>query len=143
MGARRRARERAIQILYQMDISGDSPENVLKLYWRMHPPKSEDVRKYTLFLFEGTVKNLKRIDELIVKYSKNWKLSRMPVVDRNILRLAVFELLYEDDVPPSVAINEALEIARRFSTEDSTQFINGVLDAINKDFLSSKEKKGE
>ncbi len=109
----------------------------------MHPPKSEDVRKYTLFLFEGTVKNLKRIDELIVKYSKNWKLSRMPVVDRNILRLAVFELLYEDDVPPSVAINEALEIARRFSTEDSTQFINGVLDAINKDFLSSKEKKGE
>ncbi len=142
MGARRRARERAMQMLYQMDVSSESPEHVLKYYWKMHPPKSEEVRNYTLFLFDGTVKNLKLIDELIVKYSKNWKLSRMPIVDRNILRLAVFELLFEEDVPPSVAINEALEIARRFSNEDSTQFINGVLDAIYKNF-SLKEMEGD
>jgi len=106
------------------------------LYWQIHI-KEETVRTYAEFLYFGTLEHKADIDTIIQKFSEHWRLERMAVVDRNILRLAVFEFLHETETPTTVVINEALEIARKFSTEESTQFINGILDAINKNYLPS------
>jgi N utilization substance protein B len=111
------------------------PKDANDLYWQIHEPKEEAVRSYAEFLYFGALEHKPEIDGIIQKFSEHWRLERMAVVDRNILRLAVFEFLYETETPTTVVINEALEIARKFSTEESTQFINGILDAINKNYL--------
>jgi len=136
MGLRRVARECALQMLYELDVGRHSRDEILRTYWQMndHPPK---VREFAEQLFEGTAQRLKEIDRVIQQHTKNWRLSRMAAVDRNVLRLAVFEFLSGGRTPETVVINEALEIARKFSTQESAQFVNGILDSIKND-LSKK-----
>ena len=112
MGLRRVARECALQMLYQLDVGKHSKDEILRTYWQMneHPPK---VREFAEQLFEGTVQRLKEIDKVIQQHTKNWRLSRMAAVDRNVLRLAVFEFLSGGKTPETVVINEALEIAQK------------------------------
>lgn len=131
MGHRRKARELALQILYQMEFSDQKLKVVLEGFW-MENSVSEDIHEFTIKLAEGTLRNLKEIDALIENCSTNWKLSRMASVDRNLLRQATYELLYLEDIPPSVTMNEAVEIAKKFGTEESSSFINGILDKIAK-----------
>jgi N utilization substance protein B len=134
VAARSNARKRAFQILFEGDQRNADVQTVLADWIRLsradtrQPPVSE----YTMQLVEGYAEHAKRIDELISQYSVGWTLDRMPVVDRNILRLALFELLHEPETPHPVVIDEALEIAKRFSTPRSSQFINGILDGVLK-----------
>ena len=133
MGRRRKARELALQLLYQLDVQGDErPEPHLDDFWQRHPVDRE-AREFTESLVRGTKRHEAEIDELISRYAENWELDRMAVVDRNILRQAIFELRWAEGVPPKVAINEALEVAKKFSTHESSRFINGILDRIHKE----------
>jgi len=124
-------------MLYQRDIGKHDCRYILNSFWEMNE-HSPQVREFATHLFEGSVARLKEIDELIQSHAENWRLSRMAAVDRNILRLAVYELLSEEKTPSTVVINEALEVARKFSTHESAQFVNGILDSIRK-HLSSKK----
>jgi N utilization substance protein B len=138
MGRRRKARELALQLLYELDLRGDDAvEATLADFWQRQPPGEpagdEEVREFATRLVRGTKDHQAKIDEVINRFAERWDLERMAVVDRNILRAGVFELLWAVDVPPKVAINEALDIARKFSTEESTRFINGVLDRVRRE----------
>ena len=134
MGSRRKARESALQMLFAADFADAVPEEVLKTYWAElgDSETEETAREFATRLAVGTLSHLEALDERIRSRAEHWRIPRMAIVDRNILRLAVFEFLYEP-TPRTVAINEALEIARRFSTYEATQFINGILDAIKRD----------
>lgn len=134
MGSRRKARECALQMLFAADVSEANSDDVVRSYWaELGEPELDDTaREFATRLASGTLANLELLDERIRSRAEHWRISRMAVVDRNILRLAVYEFLYEP-TPRTVAINEALEIARRFSTYEATQFINGILDAIKRD----------
>jgi transcription antitermination protein NusB len=134
MGSRRKARECALQMLFAADVAGAAPEEVLRTYWaQLGEPETENAaRDFATRLAAGTLAHLDALDERIRSRAEHWRIPRMAIVDRNILRLAVYEFLYEP-TPRTVAINEALEIARRFSTYEATQFINGILDAIKRD----------
>ena len=134
MGARRKARVCALQMLFQYDVARPGIDELARLYWEAFGDEVGDVAQdFSNQLALGAISHLPEIDELIKKRAENWRISRMAVVDRNILRLAIFEFLYQSDTPKTVVINEALEIARRFSTFEATQFINGILDAIKRD----------
>ena len=132
MGLRRVARECALQMLYELDIGRHAKDEILITFWQMneHPEK---VRQFANRLFEGSVARMQEIDQIIQKHTMNWRMERMAVVDRNVLRLAVFEFLSGSKTPETVVINEALEVAKKFSTHESAQFVNGVLDSIRKD----------
>jgi N utilization substance protein B len=134
MGSRRKARECALQMLFAADFADAVPEEVLKTYWVElgDSDVEETAREFATRLAAGTLSHLEVLDERIRSRAEHWRIPRMAIVDRNILRLAVYEFLYEP-TPRTVAINEALEIARRFSTYEATQFINGILDAIKRD----------
>src|SRR6267378_196446 len=134
MGSRRKARECALQMLFAADIADAVPDEVLRTYWaELDDSETEEVaREFATRLAAGTLANLDALDERIRSRAEHWRIPRMAIVDRNILRLAVYEFLYEP-TPRTVAINEALEIARRFSTYEATRFINGILDAIKRD----------
>jgi N utilization substance protein B len=133
VGRRRQAREFALQLLYELDVRGDSdPGPVIDAYWRRQPAPDE-VRLFADALVRGVKAHQPKIDELIARFAEHWELDRMAVVDRNLLRAGIWELLWGADVPPKVAINEALEIARRFSTEESTRFVNGLLDRVRRE----------
>lgn len=131
MSIRRKAREMALQCLYQIEMSGVTPEEALN-----HFCQNFEVNKkaalYAKSLISGVNSHRVEIDNLIDKYAVNWRISRIAAVDRNIIRVAVFELCYGGDVPATVAINEAIDIAKRFSTDDAASFINGILDAVRK-----------
>jgi len=131
MRNRTKSRECALQILYQADIRHSDAAPILQEFWSAHqsPP---DIQTFATELADGTIAHLKVIDQLITSHANNWDLKRMAVVDRNILRLGAFELLYRHDVPPTVCINEAIELAKRFGDAESAKFINGILDAIYK-----------
>lgn len=129
MGHRRIGRECALQMMYELDVGKHPKDEILRTYWLMNE-HSQKVRDFAESLFEGTVQKLVEIDKLIQQHTKNWRLNRMAAVDRNVLRLAVFELLWGDKTPGTVVINEALEIAKKFSTHESAQFVNGILDSI-------------
>ena len=132
-GKRRKAREVALQFLYQLDLTGaDDPSPHDEEFWARHPV-DDDTRAFGDALVRGVKTNQARIDHAISQFAEHWDLGRMAVVDRNILRLAVYELLYTADVPPKVAINEAIEIAKKFGTKESSRFINGLLDRIHKE----------
>ena len=131
MGTRRKARELAVQLLYQHDLAKMAPEEALSLFWE-HFPVDLEVREFCRQLALGTIDRLAVIDELLSEASENWSLNRMSVVDRNILRLATYELLDRADIPPSVSLNEAIEIAKKYSTPDAAVFINGVLDRVKR-----------
>ena len=126
---RTQARGCALQILYQIDLTGDTVNTVLDRFWADTEHDSE-VRDFATQIVRGTSENLAEIDAIIIEYSQHWELGRMPAIDRNILRFATYELLYRDDIPRKVVINEAVEIANAFSTPESGKFVNGVLDKL-------------
>jgi N utilization substance protein B len=133
MGKRRKAREVALQFLYELDLNGeDDPAVRERDFWARHP-LAADARAFSDGLVRGTKANQAKIDQMIAQCAEHWDLERMAVVDRNILRLAVYELAWGVEVPPKVAINEAIEIAKKFGTKESSRFINGVLDKIHRD----------
>ena len=159
MGKRREARERAVQFLFQYEVN--VPENLdeaLNQFWdsqrmaviaqekgratwgeqiELPPPTTEEaaMRLFADPLIRGTIEHRDEIDQMIQKAAKNWDLRRIATVDRNILRLAIYEMLYRQDIPPIVSINEAVDIAKRFSTEDSGKFVNGILDKVKGEIL--------
>ncbi|SDP57645.1 NusB antitermination factor [Actinopolyspora xinjiangensis] len=125
MGARSKARERAVEVLYEADLRELPPDTLLRE--RVGSTEAPAVGEYTITLVSGVAEHRERIDELIVEYSQGWALSRMPVVDRAVLRLGFFELLWEDDIPPAVVIDEAVQLGKALSTDDTPRFVNGVL----------------
>ena len=131
MGHRRTGRECALQMLYGRDIGGISDDEILRVYRDMDEINPR-IREFAEQLFTGVATRLNELDQLIQSHAQNWRLNRMAAVDRNVLRLAVFELLSGEDSPDSAIINEAIELARKFSTQDSAQFVNGILDSICK-----------
>src|SRR5215475_1398766 len=134
MGARRKARICALQMLFQYDIAQPRVDQLTNSYWEAFGDDMGNVaREFSNDLALGAIARLDEIDDLIRRRAEHWRIQRMAVVDRNILRLAIYEFLYESDTPRTVIINEALEIARKFSTFEATQFINGILDAIKHD----------
>ena len=157
MGMRRLARERAVQFLFQHDLN--PPEEInpaLDQFWESQraalaenqgptwgqpvevpPPTVEDValREFADALIKGCLEHRPEIDETIKRHSRNWGLHRMAAVDRNILRLAIYEMLHREDIPPVVSINEAVDIAKKFSTEDSGKFVNGLLDKVRSELM--------
>jgi len=130
MSVRRRAREIALQVLYQLDISPGDIRVALDLHWENFRP-SQKTREFCQRLVEGVCRSQEQIDQLVEKNSENWTLKRMAMVDRNILRLATFELLYCPDIPFKVTLNEAIELAKKFGADESGAFINGILDKIH------------
>jgi N utilization substance protein B len=159
MGIRREARERVVQFLFQYDVN--PPEDIeaaLTDFWAaqhaaavpaaaqrealkrgedMPPPSSEEVaaRLFAEPIIRGVIERREELDQRICRYVKNWELHRIATVDRNVLRLAIFEMLYREDIPPVVSINEAVDIAKKFSTTDSGKFVNGVLDKIKGELM--------
>lgn len=137
MGNRRKARECALQILYSLEynrIDDSALNDWVDAYWSVFSDTSQDtpdVKEYMTRLVQGVRSHFDELDTLIQSASTNWKLERMAMVDRNILRLAAFELVQLSDIPPKVSLNEAIEIGKRFGTEDSGSFINGILDKIS------------
>jgi N utilization substance protein B len=159
MGKRREARERAVQFLFQHDLN--PPENLdraLNEFWdtqraaaiagekgpatwgqpvELPPPTAEEVemRLFADPLIRGTLEHRDAIDEHIKKHAKNWEFHRITAVDRNIMRLAIYEMLFREDIPPIVSINEAVDIAKKFSTQDSGKFVNGILDKVRSELM--------
>jgi transcription antitermination protein NusB len=134
MGRRREGREVALQLLFHWDLNVQQSLSVteLDLFWEFRPA-APGVRTFATNLLAGVVARQATIDEKISKYTANYELRRISAVDRNILRMAIYEMLYVDDVPPIVAINEAIDIAKKFGTEESGKFVNGVLDRVKLD----------
>jgi N utilization substance protein B len=141
MGARRKARECALQIMFAADVSAMAVDEVARLFWAElgEEEMPQPARDFATRLAVGAWARLEDLDERIRIRAEHWRISRMAIVDRNVLRLAVYEFLHEQ-TPHTVVINEALEITRRFSTFEATQFINGILDAIKRDLETQPEK---
>ncbi|MAG63297.1 transcription antitermination factor NusB [Candidatus Woesearchaeota archaeon] len=138
MKSRTRARQLALQFLYQVDLLG--PEKVEDLTGFLQgEEKPGDARTYARHLVEGTLGARESLDKTIQSVAQNWEISRMAVIDRNVLRLATFELMMSDEIPPNVAINEAIELGKRFSTAQSGSFINGILDKIKNQAAQPEE----
>jgi N utilization substance protein B len=159
MGKRREARERAVQFLFQHDLNPpEKLDQALEQFWQSQrgaaiaeekgaatwgqeselPPPSADEAATRLFadpLIRGTLEHREEVDEVIKKHAKNWELHRIAAVDRNILRLAIYEMLHREDIPPVVSINEAVDIAKKFSTQDSGKFVNGILDKVKGELM--------
>lgn len=133
MGARRKARELALQMLYQHDVSANPPDAILATFEDFQSSKP-NTREFAERVFRGTLEHMAKIDEMIQAQAENWRMPRMPIVDRNIIRMSVYEFLHEDDTPKLVIIDEAIEIAKKFGTQKSSQFINGILDGILKKY---------
>jgi transcription antitermination protein NusB len=128
MGSRHQSRERALQILFQYDIHG-KPDVWLEEFWKQYEV-SEDVKAFAEQLVNGVLEHKKDLDALIGRYATNWKVSRMQIVDRNILRLGAYELLHLGEVPAKVTVNEAIELAKDFGDEEAAKFVNGILDKL-------------
>lgn len=137
MGRRRRSREISLQVLFEMDVTGVHPEEALQLYYELSADEEEPgirapqaARSFAEHIIRGVHVHRGEIDKLITSASEHWRIERMSVVDRNILRIALFEMLYCPDIPPKVSINEAVDLGKAFGTEESGAFINGILDHI-------------
>ncbi len=137
MGTRRKSRELALQMLFQSDMGKQTPDEVRNTFWAEHHATSGEVRGFADDLFRVATDRQAEIDQIIERHAEHWRMERMAAVDRNLLRAAVAELLAYPDVPRAVVINESLEIARKFSSPESVQFVNGVLDSVGKDLEAS------
>jgi N utilization substance protein B len=158
MGKRRLARERAVQFLFELDLNPPTElDAALDLFWQTQrtaalstrdqarwgqpleiPPATAaetTTRAFAEALIRGVIEHREEVDALIKQYARNWELHRMAVVDRNVLRLAIYEMLHHEDIPPVVSINEAVDIAKKYSTEDSGKFVNGILDKVKSELL--------
>jgi N utilization substance protein B len=133
MGTRRKSRELVLQMLFQADMGRQTPEQVRRTFWSEHNSAPEDVRGFAEDLFRVATDHREEIDGLIERHAEHWRMDRMAAVDRNLLRAAVAEFIGFPATPRAVIINEALEIARKFSSPESVQFINGVLDSIGRE----------
>jgi len=127
---RTKARERALQALYQIDVSATDLEEALSRFWKSFEPVEQEVRELAEALVRGVAEHRREVDAAIESVSTNWRLDRMAKVDRNVLRLATYELIHSADVPVKVAINEAIELGKKYGSESSGAFVNGVLDKI-------------
>lgn len=132
MRRRTKAREYVLQMLYQVDITGSSWQEILKSFWENSnlQENSEELKDFSEQLLKGVSEHIGEIDKKISKYAANWQLDRMAFVDRNIMSLGCFELLFRQDIPPKVAINEAVELAKKYSGSESGKFVNAILDQI-------------
>lgn len=139
MGTRRKSRELCLQMLFQWDMGKQTPEQVRQTFWAERGDTDPETRGFADDLFGVAVERQQEIDELIQKHAQHWRMDRMAVVDRNVLRTGVAEFLAYRNTPRPVVINEALEIVRKFSAPESVQFINGVLDSIGKELAESRE----
>lgn len=139
MSQRRKAREYALQILFQYDLANGSLTEIMEEFWKDKKVNSKIV-SFCSQLVNGTIDNIQEIDRRISLCSLHWKLDRMSTVDRNVLRIATYELLFLKDTPASVVINEAIEVAKKFGTENSAKFINGILDSIRRSLEENGKK---
>jgi len=132
MRKRTKAREYVLQMLYQVDITGGAWQDTLKTFWESNDQSdiSAELKDFSAQLLEGVIEHMQEIDKKISKYAANWQLERMAFVDRNIMRLGCFELIFREDIPPKVAINEAVELAKKYSGSESGKFVNAILDQI-------------
>jgi N utilization substance protein B len=132
MRKRTQSREFALQVLYQIDITHDSAEAALDNFWQAHSEEEieDEVRTFASELVKGTAENREAIDKKIVQYATNWRLERMAAVDRNVLRMSCYELAFRKDIPPKVSINEAVELAKKYSGQEAGKFVNAILDKI-------------
>jgi len=131
MRKRTKSRETALKILYRLDITGEEVDSVLDDFWQDHK-HVEDVKEFASRLVKGVVDKKSELDRIIIVHAENWSLKRMAVIDRNILRMASYEILFVDDIPYKVSINEAIDLAKKYSNMDSGKFVNGILDRIKK-----------
>ena len=131
MRLRSKAREIALCILYEIEISKRDPQELIENFYTRYTHK-EETRSFSQQLVEGVIKNSSNLDLIIKKHVRNWEISRMAIIDRTILRMSSFELIYIDDIPPKVSINEAVELAKKFGDVDSPRFVNGILDKVYK-----------
>ena len=129
MGIRRKARENALKILYALEVGDHPVEEAIRQFWEDFEPEDEG-REFTEMIVRGTLTHLNELDKVIQKVSIHWKIRRMACIDRNILRMAAYEIFYVEEIPKRVTLNEAIEIAKRYGTEDSWAFINGILDKL-------------
>ena len=132
MGPRRKSREYALQMLFQWDVTHDSIDQIASTFFD-EQEQGPAVADFARQLVTRTVEHVEKIDEMIQRHAEHWRLDRMAIVDRNLLRLATQEFLFDKETPKTVVINEAIEISRRFSSQESPQFINGILDSIKKE----------
>ena len=130
MGKRRTAREFALQLLYQHAVRGEDAEALLAEFWAARPKIHADIRAFTEDLVRGTLAHLPAIDAALADLCRNWRLERLSLVDKSILRFAAYEIGFREDVPEKVTVDEAVEVAKRFGGEDSGAFVNGILDAL-------------
>ncbi len=142
MGRRRKAREDTLRILFRLEFENKQIEKTLDQYWKSKKA-SEEIKEYSTWLVNGVISDQAKIDNIIQQVSEHWRISRMALVDRNILRMAVFELLYEEKIAPAIVINEAIEIAKKYSGEEAATFVNGILDAVRKDLKDIKKSLEE
>lgn len=142
MGRRRKAREDTLRILFRVEFENKQIEKTLDQYWKSKKA-SEEIKEYSTWLVNGVISDQAKIDNIIQQVSEHWRISRMALVDRNILRMAVFELLYEENIAPAIVINEAIEIAKKYSGEEAATFVNGILDAVRKDLKDIKKSLEE
>jgi N utilization substance protein B len=138
MGSRRKSRELAMQMLFQGDLGKQEPEQVETLFWASRDDVDDETRGFADDLHRIATRREDEVDAMIQKHAQNWRMERMPVVDRNLLRAAVAEMIGFPKTPAAVVINETLEIARRYAAPESLQFLNGVLDAIGRDLLTAR-----
>lgn len=137
---RRKAREIALRMLYQMETNADDPEGALERYCTTFP-HHKDVIEYSKSLLSGIIREKERIDRYIASASEHWKISRITYIDKNILRIGVYEMLFAPDIPLKVAIDEAIELSKKYGGEGSREFINGVLDRIAQDHYKKENPK--
>ena len=142
MGRRRKARECALQILYELEFDKNEVEEKIAQFWK-EKRAGEDIREYTRWLVEGVLSRLDEIDAAIQSTSEHWRISRMTLVDRNILRLAAFELLAAETLAPAIIINEAIEIAKKYNGPEAAIFVNGILDALRKKIRAERQPGDE
>ena len=141
MGTRRKSRELCLQMLFQSDMGKQTPEQVRNTFWEERSSVDEDTRGFADDLFSVATERRQEIDELIQKHAQHWRMERMAAVDRNVMRASVAEFLGYPATPRPVIINEALEIARKFSSPEAVQFINGVLDSVGKDLSLTANRR--
>ena len=132
MRKRTKSRECALKILYAIDITNEDPQKCIDIFWENHEKVESQIKAFADSLAMGVYNNKELIDRLLSKYTTNWQLKRMAVIDRNVLRFATYELMFAKDIPPKVSINEAIDIAKKYGGSDSGKFVNGILDKINK-----------
>ena len=141
MGTRRKSRELAMQMLFQGDLGKQKPEEVERLFWGAREDVDDETKGFADDIHRVATQREDEVDALIQKHAQNWRLERMPVVDRNLLRAAIAEMLGYPKTPAAVIINETLEIARRYAAPESIHFLNGVLDAVGRELLEARLKQ--